>query len=99
MDMKVTVTVDSNLRIRDLFEPPIRMELPEGEETLKDLLSRLSSRCRHLKFLEGGEMGDDLHHVYVNGQSHFRLPEGLNRRLSDGDTVRVEAYMDPLAGG
>lgn len=97
--MKITVTVDSNLRIRDVFEPPMQMELPEGEETLKDLLLRLSARCRHLKFLEQGEMGDDLRHVYVNGKSHFRLPEGLNRKLSEGDTVRVEAYMDPLAGG
>ncbi len=53
----------------------------------------------HLKFIAKGEMGDDLRHVYLNGESHFTFSEGLSRKLSEGDTVLVEAYMDPLAGG
>jgi hypothetical protein len=52
-----------------------------------------------LKFIERGEMGDDLRHLYLNGESHFSFPEGLNRTIREGDTVLVEAYMDPLAGG
>ena len=29
----------------------------------------------------------------------FHLPEGLKKKINEGDTVLVEAYMDPLAGG
>ena len=44
-------------------------------------------------------MGDDLHHLYLNGENHFSFSEGLKKKVNEGDTVRVEAYMDPLAGG
>jgi hypothetical protein len=44
-------------------------------------------------------MGDDLRHLYLNGESHFSFPEGLKRKINEGDTVLVEVYMDPLAGG
>ncbi|MDD3845338.1 MAG: hypothetical protein PHC90_03145 [Syntrophorhabdaceae bacterium] len=97
--MKIKVKVDSNLRIKNVFEPPLEVELGEDENTLKDVLGRLSERYPYLRFLEKGEMGDDLHHLYLNGQSHFSFSEGLKREVTEGDTVRVEAYMDPLAGG
>lgn len=97
--MKIKVKVDSNLRIKNVFEPPLEVELGENENTLKDVLGRLSEKYPYLRFLEKGEMGDDLHHLYLNGQSHFSFSEGLKREVTEGDTVRVEAYMDPLAGG
>ena len=56
-------------------------------------------RYPYLKFIERGEMGDDLRHLYLNGESHFSFPEGLKKKIHEGDTVLVEAYMDPLAGG
>ncbi len=97
--MKIKVKIDSNLRIKNVFEPPLQMDLQEGEHTLKDILQKLSGMYPHLRFIERGEMGDDLRHLYLNGESHFTFSEGLKKKVSEGDTVRVEAYMDPLAGG
>lgn len=97
--MKIRVKVDSNLRIKNVFEPPLELEMGQDENTLKDVLGKLSEQYPYLRFLEKGEMGDDLHHLYLNGESHFSFPEGLNRKITEGDTVRVDAYMDPLAGG
>ncbi len=97
--MKIKVTVDSNLRIKNVFEPPLELELRDDENTLKDVLGKLAEKYPYLRFIEKGEMGDDLRHLYVNGESHFSFPEGLKREVNEGDTVRVEAYMDPLAGG
>ena len=97
--MKVRVKVDSNLRIKNVFEPPLDLELQIDQNTLKDVLQKLSAMYPPLKFIEKGEMGDDLRHLYLNGESHFSFPEGLKRTVSEGDTVMVEAYMDPLAGG
>ncbi len=97
--MKIRVRVDSNLRISNVFEPPLTLEMRGEVNTLKDVLGKLSEQYPYLRFMEKGEMGDDLHHLYLNGESHFSFPEGLNRKITDGDTIRVEAYMDPLAGG
>jgi len=97
--MKITVRVDSNLQIKNIFEPPLQMDLQDGENTLMDVLQKLSGMYPYLKFIERGEMGDDLRHLYLNGESHFSFPEGLKKKINEGDTVLVEAYMDPLAGG
>ena len=97
--MKIKVKVDSNLQIKNVFEPPLQLDLPESENTLQDVLQNLSRRYPYLKFIERGEMGDDLRHLYLNGESHFSFPEGLKKKIQEGDTVLVEAYMDPLAGG
>ena len=97
--MKVRVKVDSNLRIKNVFEPPLDLELQMDQNTLKDVLQKLSAMYPPLRFIEKGEMGDDLHHLFLNGESHFSFPEGLKRKVSEGDTVLVEAYMEPLAGG
>jgi molybdopterin converting factor small subunit len=97
--MKIKVKVDSNLKIKNVFEPPLELELKDDENTLKDVLGKLAERYPYLRFIEKGEMGDDLRHLYVNGQSHFSFSEGLKKELTEGDTVLVEAYMDPLAGG
>ncbi len=36
--MKVRVNVESNLQIKNVFEPPLEIELDNGENNLKDLL-------------------------------------------------------------
>jgi len=97
--MNATVKVDSNLRIKNVFEPPLEIELEGGEHTLEDVLQRLAGMYPFLRFIEKGEMGDDLRHLFVNGESHFSFSKGLRREIHDGDTIQVEAYMDPLAGG
>jgi len=97
--MKAKVTVDSNLRIKNAFEPPLEIELRDDEHTLQDVLQRLAALYPYLRFIEKGEMGDDLRHLFLNRESHFSFSEGLKREIHDGDTILVEAYMDPLAGG
>ncbi|MFH0786931.1 MAG: hypothetical protein V2B13_04855 [Pseudomonadota bacterium] len=97
--MKVKVRVDSNLQIKNVFEPPLEMELQVGENALGDVLKRLSEMYPSLNFIDREGMGDDLRHLFLNGESHFSFSEGLKKKINEGDTVRVEAYMDPLAGG
>ena len=97
--MKIKVKVDSNLRIKNVFEPPLEVELKGDDNTLKDVLGKLSEMYPYLRFMEKGEMGDDLRNLYLNGKNHFSFSEGLKRKVLEGDTVHVEAYMDPLAGG
>ena len=92
------IKVDSNLRIENTFEPPLEMELEVGENVLKDVLQKLSDMYPALKFIERGEMGDDLRYLYLNGKSHFSFSEGLNKKIKEGDTILVEAYMEPLDG-
>lgn len=97
--MKVKIKIDSNLRINKVFEPPLDMELQEGKNTLQDVLQKLYKLYPYLKFIDKGEMGDDLRNLYLNGKSHFTFSEGLMKKVNEGDIVHVEAYMDPLAGG
>ena len=97
--MKVKVNVDSNLQIKNVFEPPLEIELDDGENTLKDFLQKLSGMYPYLKFINQGEMGDDLRQIFLNGENNFSFSEGLQKKINDGDTVLVEAYLDPLAGG
>ncbi len=97
--MKVKVTVESNLRIKNVFEPPLDLELQIDQNTLKGVLEKLSAMYPHLSFVEKGEMGDDLRNLFLNGESHFAFSEGLKKKVREGDTVLVEAYMEPLAGG
>jgi len=97
--MKTKVRVESNLRITNVFEPPFEIEFQEEENTLQDVLQRLSAMFPYLKFMEKGGMGDDLRNLFLNGKSHFSFNEGLRKKINEGDTILVAAYMDPLAGG
>ena len=97
--MKIKIKVDSNLRIKNVFEPPLEVELQDNENTLKDVLGKLAEKYPYLRFIEKGEMGDDLHHLYLNNENHFSFSEGLQKKVKEVDTVRVTAYMDPLAVG
>lgn len=92
------IKVDSNLRIENIFQPPIEMVLDAGEDSLGDALRKLSKMCPPLKFIEEGEMGEDLRYLYLNGKSHFSFPEGLKKKINEGDTVLVEAYTEPRDG-
>jgi len=94
-----TVKIESNLKIKNLFEPPFTINLDGSNDDLLGVLKKLSTLYPFLRFTENNEMGDDIRHVYINGISHFDLPEGLRKKVQDGDTVFVETYMDPLAGG
>ncbi len=82
--MKIKVKVDSNLKIKNVFEPPLELELKDDEHTLKDVLGKLAEKYPYLRFIEKGEMGDDLRHLYVNGQSHFFLFRGIEERADRG---------------
>ncbi len=97
--MKINVNIDSNIKIPNVFEPPIKIDFNNDEITLRDVLLKLKNMYPYLRFIEKGEMGDDLRHLYLNGENHFNFSEGLNRKVAENDTVRVEAYLDPLAGG
>ncbi|GAB6908347.1 hypothetical protein DESC_780445 [Desulfosarcina cetonica] len=92
------ITIDSNFRIQNSFEPPLQLELEGSEQGLQDILQKLTDMHPPLKFIEHGEMGDDLHHLYLNGESHFSFSEGLKTKIKDGDTILVEAYLEPLDG-
>ena len=45
--MKIRVKINSNLRIENRFEPPIEMELDVGQNSLEDLLQKLSDMYYH----------------------------------------------------
>ncbi len=53
----------------------------------------------YLKFINQGEMGDDLRQLFLNGKIHFSFSEGLQKKINDGDPALMEAYLNPLAGG
>ncbi|HOP85455.1 MAG TPA: hypothetical protein PKZ54_03125 [Syntrophorhabdaceae bacterium] len=93
------VKIESNLKIKNLFEPPFILNLDGTDDDLLAVLKKLSTSYPFLRFTENGEMGDDIRYVYINGISHFDLPEGLRTKVFDGDKIFVETYMDPLAGG
>jgi hypothetical protein len=94
--MKIKVKIDSSLPLKD---PVQEMDIPEGENSLREVLQKFSDAYPYLRFVERGEMGDDLHHLYLNGESHFSFAEGLKKKVAEGDEVLVKAYMEPLAGG
>lgn len=92
------VTVDSNLRIQNSFEPPIQMELALDKNALQDVLQTLSEMVPCLSLIDQGGMGEDLRHLYLNGRSHFSFSEGLKKKINEGDTILVEAYLEPIDG-
>ena len=74
--MKIKVKVDSNLQIKNVFEPPLEMDLRNGENTLQDLLQKLSAKYPYLKFLERGEMGMTCATFTLTGRAIFHFPKG-----------------------
>lgn len=93
------VILDSNVSIKDEFEAG-EVELREQNATLRHLLRELASQGETLDLinLESGEKGDDVREILVNGKDCLLL-EQLETRLSDGDTVMIRLWFDPLGGG
>jgi hypothetical protein len=96
--LRMKIRVDSNLRIENIFQPPLQLVLDAGLTSLGDVLQKLCEMCPSLKFIEQGEMGEDLRYLYLNGESHFSFSEGLKKKIQEGDTVLVEVYMEPRDG-
>lgn len=97
--MRIKVDISTNLISCGGTVIPAQIELEDEKNTILNLLQKLNERFPHLKLLNNGEMGEDLRYVYVNGRSHFELPDGLNTKLNDSDSVHIEIFMEPLAGG
>jgi hypothetical protein len=91
--------IDSNIRVANRFEPPIEVEFDGEDVTAGQLLKYLDDKMEFIAFSKRGEMGEDVKHVHINGDDLFRMPRGLSTPLKDGDRVRVDIFMEPLAGG
>ena len=98
-NMKINVKISTNLVPSGDTTVPTKIELDEEKNTVLDLLRKLNDRFPHLKLIDSDQMGEDLRYVYVNGISHFDLPNGLKTNLKESDSVHVEIFMEPLAGG
>ena len=71
--------------------------LPEGVETVGDLLSNMGKKINFKFFdLETGSLEEDLE-IILNGKEVWFYPAALNTPLKDGD--KVEVYLLPLGGG
>jgi molybdopterin converting factor small subunit len=89
------VTVDSNMTIYGVFQPPIEVNLKGEKSTLRALLEELARLCASVEFINGDELGNDIQTVLVNDKEHYYL----NTNLNDGDKVMVMVEMAPLGGG
>ena len=73
------------------------MTLPQGVETLAELLSYLG---RELEFSfihpETGQLEEELE-IILNGKEIWFYPQGLDTPLEDG--FIVEIYLIPIGGG
>ena len=93
------VTVESNLSIKNMFEPPLELHIEENACTLRDLLKKLDKMCPLLEFFRDGMPGENVNGLLVNGKPHRLLPCGLSSELTDGDKVKLEVTLEPLWGG
>ena len=94
------ITVESNLRIQGMFEPPINLTFDGSHISLLDVLTSLQKMCKSIELVnKNNELGDDIDEVFVNEKRHFvsRMPAGCI--LSDGDRVKIEIGFAPLGGG
>jgi hypothetical protein len=97
--MKVNVKIESNLRKTGALEPPIELELKEGENTIKHVLKRLSAMYSDLILINDGKVSDDLCRLCLNGEDCFSFPEALKKTVNEGDVILIDIYLDLLAGG
>lgn len=94
------VTVDSNLHISNIFEPPLTLDLEGRSPVLRDALRELANRCWSIQFVQDdGRAGADVNNILLNGNDYYSLAQGLNTPLHQNDMISVEIYMDPLGGG
>ena len=96
------VWVESNFIIKNYFEPPVAFYFEEGGITLRQLLEEIGRRCASVSFLEilkEDALGESVDSLLFNEKNFFSLPEGLNTRLTDGDRLKLEIYIEPVDGG
>ena len=73
------------------------MTLPEGVETVADLLSHMGREINFSFFDPGsGNLEEDLE-IIVNNKEVWFYPAALKTPLHDGDIVEI--YLLPLGGG
>jgi hypothetical protein len=97
--MKINVRIDSNMRKTSTLAPPIIIDLPDDENTLEDLLIKLSGMYADLILIKNGKVDESLYRFLLNGESYTSFPEGLRKKITEGDSVLVDVYIDALAGG
>jgi len=93
------ITVNSNLIIKNTFEPPITIQFKEAEASLGDLIRKLGDICYTIEFLYGTELGNDVNVLTVNNINFLMLPQGLETPLKNGDVIYVDILMDSISGG
>ena len=73
------------------------MELPEGVETVRDLLGHMGSQTGfNFTDSDTGKLEMDLE-IILNAKDVWFYPSALATKLKDGDTVEI--YLLPLGGG
>lgn len=73
------------------------LDLPEGVETVRDLLEDMGSQIGfNFIDLKTGELEEDLE-IIINGKEVWFYPSALATNLNDGDIVEI--YLLPLGGG
>ncbi len=97
--MKINVKIDSNLRKASSLEPPKALYLSDKQNTLEDVLKKLSGMYADLLLIKNGKTSDELNQLLLNGESLEKIPEGLKKNVSEGDTIIIDIFIDGLAGG
>ncbi len=94
------VLVDSNITVKNIFEPPVELNFKEDRATtLKDVLLEIGKQCSVVQLVRDGGLGEDVRNIFLNGTDYFSLPNRLATLLNEGDKVEIEIYMEPLGGG
>lgn len=97
---RVKVTVDSNLHVSNIFEPPVELHFESEIATVEEVLERLENMCGSIQFLgKDGELGHEVDELLINGENYLKIAGGLKAPLKEGDRVKVEIHMELLGGG
>jgi hypothetical protein len=95
----MNVIVESNLCIQNRFEPPLSLELPESSR-IKDILLYLSGRHIPMNLITPAcALNEDIDAMSINGEDFFRLKQGLDTPLNDGDRIQLQLQNVQLGGG
>lgn len=73
------------------------LALPEGVETVRDLLGDMGNQIGfNFIDLQTNELEEDLE-IIINSKEVWFYPSALDTKLNDGDIVEI--YLLPLGGG
>ena len=74
------VTVDSNLQVGNIFEPPVELSFEGETATVEEVLAALENMVGSIQLLgRDGELGHEVDEVLVNGEKgvyHHMSPPG-----------------------